>query len=283
MFVPLKNLLEQADQEKFAVPAFNYSTLWDLLAIIRTAEEEHSPVIVASNSAIAAAVGLNYCQGMAAVAIREATVPVINHLDHSFSIDQCRDAIDAGYPSVMIDASKYSLEQNIDWIKQVKAYGKANNVHVEGELGRIKGRTLEGEYVQGTNFLIQVEEAVRLVSESHVDSLAVGIGTAHGFYDGKPELNFKRLYEIDQAIPTKLVLHGGTGIPEEDIREAIKCGINKVNVGTIIGYTFSQSLRQYLSSETKVTPLSMMEPVISSIQEVVRPWIRTCMSNGRAR
>jgi ketose-bisphosphate aldolase len=282
MFVPLKDLLEKADREGYAVPAFNYSSLWDLMAIIKTAEEEKSPVIVASNSAVAFAVGLNYCQGMAAVAMREVSVPVINHLDHSFNIDQCRAAIVAGYSSVMIDASKYSLDQNIDWIKQVKALAKTKGVHVEGELGRIKGRSLEGEYVDGDDYLIQVDEAIRLATESDVDSLAVGIGTAHGFYDGRPEINFKRLAEINRAIPTKLVLHGGTGIPAEDIREAIKNGINKVNVGTIIGYTFVETLRHYLANETKVTPLTMMAPVISNIQEAVRPWIRTCMSNGKA-
>ena len=112
--------------------------------------------------------------------------------------DRCREAVDVGYPSVMIDASKYSLEQNIDWIRQVIAFAHPKGVHVEGELGRIKGKTLEGEFVEGEDFLIQVDEAKRLVEESGVDSLAVGIGTQHGFYAGKPEINFKRL-EIGRA------------------------------------------------------------------------------------
>ena len=146
-------------------------------------------------------------------------------------------AIDNNYPSVMIDASKYSLEENIGMVKKVVEYARPKGVHVEAELGKIKGKGIEGDF-KGGDFLINVEEAITLVKETGVDSLAVGIGTAHGFYEGKPEINFKRLAEVNAAVNIPLVLHGGTGIPEEDIRKAIKNGINKVNVGTIIHCTY---------------------------------------------
>jgi fructose/tagatose bisphosphate aldolase len=141
---------------------------------------------------------------------------------------------------------------------------------------------MEGVY-SGEDFLARVDEVVRFVEEARVDSLAVGIGTAHGFYQGKPEIHFDRLREIDAAVQTPLVLHGGTGIPEEDIRRAIREGISKVNVGTIIHCTYMNTVRAELERRgLNAYTLDVMAPARAAVSEEVRRWIRVCMADGKA-
>ena len=278
----LKELLRKADQGGYAIPSFNYSDIWDFLAIIEAAEEEEAPVMIASNPLVVEQIGVELCGAFGSAAMEKAQIPLIHHLDHSFKVEMCKAAIDYGYPSVMIDASKYSLEENISIVKEVVSYAHPHGVHVEAELGKIKGKGIEGDF-QGGDFLIDVDEAVTLVKETGVDSLAVGIGTAHGFYEGKPVINFKRLAEVNGAIDIPLVLHGGTGIPEEDIKKAIKNGINKVNVGTIIHSTYMNNMREELVKRgPNPYTLDVIKPVKEKIKEVVKMWIRVCMVNGKA-
>lgn len=278
----LKELLKKADQGGYAIPSFNYSDIWDFLAIIEAAEEEEAPVMIASNPLVATDIGIELCGAFGKAAMDKARIPLIHHLDHSFRTEMCKAAVDHGYPSVMIDASKYSLDDNIKMVREVVEYARPRGVHVEAELGRIKGKGLEGDF-EGGDFLINVQEAITLVKETGVDSLAVGIGTAHGFYEGKPEINFKRLAEVNNAVDIPLVLHGGTGIPEEDIRKAIKNGINKVNVGTIIHCTYMNNMREELIKRgPNPYTLDVIKPVKDKIREVVKMWIRVCMVNGKA-
>ena len=129
---------------------------------------------------------------------------------------------------------------------------------------------------------MQVSDAIALVEKTGVDSLAIGIGTAHGFYPGKPEINFKRLSEVNEAISIPLVLHGGTGIPEEDVRRAIKGGINKVNVGTEIRYTYMSQAHKAISERGPAThTVEIMQDVRKAIKEVVKKWIRICLADGK--
>ena len=278
----LVTMLKDADKRGYAVPAFNFSCLWDFLAIMEAAEEERSSVILASHHSVFDMVTGELCAGIGKGAMGKATVPMVFHLDHSEKVDRCKKAIDLGYPSVMIDASALSLEDNISSVREVVEYAKGKNVCVEAEIGRIKGNGYEGGH-DGDDFLAQVDDAVALARESGVDSLAVGIGTAHGFYEGKPEINFQRLKEINDALDIPLVLHGGSGIPAEDIKEAISNGINKINVGTIIHCTLMNETRKQLieHGENQYT-LDIARPAMDEVKEVVRGWIRTCMSNGKA-
>ena len=278
----LKGLLQAADRGGYAIPAFNYSDIWDFLAIVQAAEEEHAPVMLATNPLVVSAVGLEICAALGQAAIEKYACPLIHHLDHSFDQARCLAAIDCGYDSVMIDASKHELAENIVMTKTVVDYAHARGVHVEAELGKIKGKGIEGDF-KGGDFLVDVQEAVQLVLQTGVDSLAVGIGTAHGFYTEKPAINFKRLAEVNAAVDIPLVLHGGSGIPQEDIRLAIRNGINKVNVGTIIHSTYMNGMRRELMArgENQYT-LDIVKHVLPDIKEVVRGWIRTCMANGKA-
>jgi len=278
----LSGLLRSADEGGYAIPAFNYTDIWDMMAIIRAAEEERAPIMLALNEIVVKFTSVEIGGALGGAAAAGSSVPVLHHLDHSLSSDICKDCIDHGFPSVMIDASMYDLEKNIKITGEVAEYGHTRDVHVEGEIGRIKGKSAEGEFAGG-NFLAEVSDAAALADATGVDSLAVGIGTAHGFYEGKPEINFTRLAEINEAVDIPLVLHGGTGIPEEDIKKAIKNGINKVNVGTVIHTTLMNGMRAELNrlGDNQMT-LDVVRPVIEEIKAVVKKWIRVCMADGKA-
>jgi len=277
----LKELLKKADEGKYAIPAFNYSDIWDLLAIIEAAEEEKSSVIISSNPLVAKAIGIDYLAAIGKISVHLAKVPLIHHLDHSTSFELCAECVEKGYPSVMIDGSALKLKENIALTRKVVKFAHPKGVCVEGELGRIKGKSIEGKY-KGEDFLINVEEAIRFVKETKVDSLAIGIGTAHGFYKARPELNFERLDEVNEAIKIPLVLHGGTGIPDEDIKKAISLGINKVNIGTIIHCTYMNSLKEELNKRDKNPyTLEVLLPVKEEIKKVVKEKIKICGSSEK--
>lgn len=278
----LRKLFKHADENGYAIPMFNYTDLWDMSAAIEAAKELHAPIMFASIPKTVDAHGVHVLGAMGRAVMEKEELPLIHHLDHSKSTDMCLAAIDAGYPSVMIDASADSLEENIAKTRMVVEYAHARNVLVESEIGRIKGRDYEATYL-GDDFLVQVPDALRLVKETGVDTLAVGIGTAHGFYEGKPEINFKRLAEVNEAIDIPLVLHGGTGIPEEDVRRAIRNGINKVNVGTQIRYTYMNEARKAIERKGPAThTVEILLDVRELIKEEVKKWILICMADGKA-
>jgi ketose-bisphosphate aldolase len=278
----VRKLLRRARGEGFAVPAFNYSDIWDFLAIVEAAEELSAPVFISSHQSVAEAIGVEICGAIARAGALKAAVPLIHHLDHCRSVELCLAAVDNGYPSVMVDASMLPLEENIAAVTRVVQHAHARAAHVEAEVGRIKGAGFEGGYA-GDDYLARVEDVVRLVSATQVDSLAVGIGTAHGFYEGKPEIRFDRLAAIAAAVDIPLVLHGGTGIPEEDVRRAISGGIAKVNVGTIIHCTYMNTVRAELSRRgDNAYTLDVMKPARAAVREVVKGWIRSCRADGRA-
>lgn len=278
----IDELLRQADAEGFAIPAFNYSDVWEMEAIISAAEQLRSPVMIATNAQVVQTHGLAYLSRQGQAAAEQATVPVINHLDHCFDLQICLAAVDAGYPSVMIDKSSCSLEENIAATKSVVDRAAEKGVAVEAEIGRIKGKGAEGTFT-GKDFLVDVPSAVRLVEQTHVTSLAVGIGNAHGFYTERPQIDFQRLREVNEAVSVPLVLHGGTGIPEEDVKKAIRLGINKVNIGTQLHYRYITTLRWVLAeTEDSCNVINVMLPVLEAIREDVKRGIRMCMSDNRA-
>ena len=278
----LRKMLRDADENKYAIPMFDYSDLWDQMAILEAAQELKAPVMFASLPIGVNEIGLEMLSAMGKVSMKNSTVPAIHHLDHAVDVHMCCQAIDWGYPSVMIDASKEELGTNIQYTKAVVDYAHARGAVVEAEIGKIKGRGYEGDYT-GDDFLVKVDDAVKLVTESGVDTLAIGIGTAHGFYEGKPEINFERLAEVNEALDIPLVLHGGTGIPEEDVRRAIRAGINKVNVGTQIRCTYMDTVQKTVKRMGYTThTIEIMQEARKAIKEVAKTWIRICMADGKA-
>ncbi len=274
------HILRSADQSGFAVPAFNYSDIWEMLSIAEAAIEEKAPVFIATNMRVAETIGLNYLGTMGRTAYDLSGGHIINHLDHSSSVDLCKQAVDCGYMSVMIDASMCSLEENIQKTREVVEYAHRYGVVVEAEIGRILGRNVEGTYL-GEDYLVRVEDAVRIAEETGVDSLAVGIGTAHGFYKKEPNVNLQRLKEVDAAVSIPLVLHGGTGVPAETVRSCIQNGIAKVNVGTQLHATYLQELQNQLKKETACNVSDVMNPIKAAIKPVVKNWIHICGAKNR--
>lgn len=275
-------LLQDAQKNGYAIPHFNFNDNWDLLAICEIANEMRAPVFVATVPIVSESLGMDLASAMADVMQSRADVPLMLHLDHATRVSACLSAIEAGYPSVMIDASALSLDENVAAIEAVQAKALPDGVHVEAEIGRIRGRDeAEGTYM-GDDFLVRVDDAAKLVERTQVDMLAVGVGTQHGFYRGKPEINFERIRQIREAIPTPLVLHGGTGIPEADVRRAIQCGIAKVNVGTMIRYTYLTGIREQIELQgAEVHPARIVKPVLEQIKAVVRKWILVCGAENR--
>lgn len=280
MYVPAREMLEKAMEEHYAVAAFNFYNLDTLMAEIEAAEEENSPVIVQIYAEHFA-----YYNGGGLVAkaalqlIEEARVPVCLHLDHSDSFDLVHHAIGLGFHSVMYDGSASPLEENIATAKRVVEEAHKEHIFTEVELGRI-GR-ISGDTSTVFDDCTSVEEAVRLITESGADSLAPAIGTAHGIYKSTPKLNFQRLQEIKAAVKVPLVLHGGSGIPDDMIRRSIEIGIAKINVGTELKYKWSDTMNHELELGGK-EPIKLGKEAKEAVKEVARAKIRLFGSSGRA-
>lgn len=278
----LKQILSDAQKGGYAVPHFNYASFFELRAILEAAAETRSPVFTASLPKVAETYHPEILAPLVARQAKQLEATAFSHLDHSNDIALCKRAVDSGYSSVMIDASRLPLEDNIAAVKEVAQYAHGKNCVVEGEIGKIKGRGDEGTYT-GDDFLVDPKQAARLAEETNVDILAVGIGTEHGFYKGTPKINLERLSEVARLTPVPLVLHGGTGIPREDVRACIKGGIVKVNVGTIIRHTYLSAMRDEIEKQGAGTPpVDLAIPAVTDrIKQVVKDWIYTCMSNDK--
>lgn len=274
------HLVEKADQEGYAIPAFNYSDIWEMEAIVEAAAEEHAAVYIATNMRVVETLGLPYLGALGRTAYDLTNGHIINHLDHSTSVELCKRAVDHGYMSVMIDASMCTLEENIERTAQVVEYAHKYGVVVEAEIGRILGRSVEGTYQDG-DYLVQVKDAVKLAEATHVDTLAVGIGTAHGFYKETPKINLQRLQEVNQAVSIPLVLHGGTGVPFDTVRACIKGGMAKVNVGTQLHATYLKELSSQMEKNETTSISNVLNPVKAAINPIIREWIRVCNAQNR--
>lgn len=272
--------LAYSDKNGFAIPAFNYSDIWELEAILMAAEEERAIVYTASNMRVTESLGVGLLGAMGKQNYEFYHGHAINHLDHSRSVELCKQAVDAGYQSVMIDASTCSLEENIAQTREVVEYAHARGVVVEAEIGKILGRGVESNY-QGDDYLVQVDDAIALANATGVDSLAIGIGTAHGFYKQAPNINIERLKEVNAALDIPLVLHGGTGVPYDIVRACIENGMAKVNVGTLLHATYIDALRKELAHFESTNISDLMEPVRDAIKAVVKEWIHVCGAQNR--
>jgi ketose-bisphosphate aldolase len=277
------DFLKIARENHFAIPAFNFSDPIELLAVVEAAQELDAPVMCATNMQSFNEQRHHIC-GALAEGIRKEyeNIPTLVHLDHSSSVELCKEAIDVGYKSVMIDCSKLSLDENIKNTREVVEYAHPRDVMVEAEIGQILGRNEEGNF-DGGDYLGKPEDARRVAEESGCDSLAIGIGNAHGFYKGKPKLHFEILEAVTAITDIPLVLHGGTGIPVEDVQRAIRTGISKVNVGTQLHYTYLTTVQEQLKNGLKSNNVfEHMLPAREAIRSVVKEWITICMADGKA-
>lgn len=270
MLMNLRDILGTAREHHFAVPAFNIGTGMILNGVMECCEELKAPVILAIHPLELEFMGDHFVKSCVELAHR-ARVPAAVHLDHGSSMEQMVRAIRCGFTSVMIDASRLPIEENIALTSQVVEMMHPLGISVEGELGTI-GTTGNGESGTDTIIYTRPEDAEQFISSTNVDALAIAIGTAHGIYpkDKKPELKLKLLTEIEKKVDIPLVLHGGSSNKDEEIAEAVRRGISKVNIASDIKEAFYRRLRVRLKEDEEVRePFELYRESIESMKQVV--------------
>jgi len=281
--VSMKEMLNKALKEGYAVGQFNLNNLEWTQAILAAAEEEKSPVILGVSEGAARYMGgFTVVTAIVKALIKEmnTTVPVAIHLDHGSSFEKCKEAIDAGFTSVMIDASHSPFEENVKTTQQVVEYAHKRGVSVEAELGTVGGQ--EDDVISEGVIYADPNECEELVKHTGIDCLAPALGSVHGPYKGEPNLGFKQMKEICGRIGLPLVLHGGTGIPTEQIKKSISLGTAKINVNTENQISFTKSVREVLNTDSVVyDPRKFIGPGREAIKKTVIEKIREFGSSGK--
>lgn len=271
MLVNSKEILEKAKQGNYAVPHFNINNLEWTRYILEEMQELNSDVILGvSEGAIKYMGGVNVVANLVKSLIKDLNIQidVVLHLDHGSSFEICQKCIDAGFTSVMIDASHYPLLENINITKRVVEYAHSKNVTVEAEIGQIGGSE---DDMEGKNYNAKLEDVITLVNSTHIDSIAPALGSVHGLYKGKPNLDFITMKKISENVSIPLVLHGGTGIPDNLIQEAIRNGINKININTELQIAWASEVRKFLKeNETAYDPRKVITSGEKAIKKIVK-------------
>jgi fructose-bisphosphate aldolase class II len=311
MLTTLKKVLTKADKGGYAVGAFNVNDLEILQAVIETAVESRSPVIVQTSEGAIEYAGMDYLIAMIRVAAR-SPVPVVMHLDHGKDLKIIRKAIEAGYTSAMFDGSILPYAENVKKTRQVVAWAKKTGASVEAEIGAIKGIEDLVSVSEKEAFFTVPEEAARFAKDTKCDALAVSIGTAHGAYKSKtePTLDIARLKKIDALVKVPIVLHGASGIspelvartkhycttledcnrlagaigiPDEQIVAAIKNGVRKINIDSDLRIAFTAGLRETMITEhTGIDPRKLMALSKRLMKETVAHKMELFGSKGKA-
>ena len=279
----MEEMLKKAQSGKYAVPQFNVNNLEWAKFILEECEANKSPVILGiSEGAIKYMGGYKTVANMlkALIADLKITIPVAIHLDHGSSVESCLSAISAGFSSVMIDASRNSLDLNIELTSKVVKAAHKYSVTVESEVGTISGSE---DSITGSETFATIEECMAMYNKTKIDALAPALGSVHGLYKGEPNLQFKRMLEISNKIPTPLVLHGGSGIPDDKIREAINCGITKINVNTELQIAWAKDVRHFLATDSRTyDPRKIIKAGEKGLKKTVREKILLFGSNEKA-
>lgn len=283
MLVSGKDILKHADENNYAVGAFNVNNMEICQAIVLAANELESPVFLQASQGAIKYAGIEYIAALGKLVAELSDVPITLHLDHGTDFEEIIKCIRHGFSSVMIDASKYPLEENIAKTKEIVRIAHSVGVSVEAELGKIGGTeehiTVEDRDVVFTD----PKEAKIFVEETGIDSLAIAVGTAHGVYKGEPKIDFERIKEIDKVVDIPLVLHGSSGVPYEALDKAIDCGIRKINIDTDIRASFAKSVHEFTKNNPdEIDPRKILGPAREAMSEVVKEKIKVFRSNGQA-
>ena len=298
-----KEMFDRAYKEGYAVGAFNVNNMEIIQGIIMAGEEEQSPLILQVSAGARKYAGQNYIIKLVEAALKETDLPIVLHLDHGQNFEICKDVIDAGFTSVMIDGSHLPFEENIALTKQVVEYAHDKGVWVEAELGRLAG--VEDEVSSEENVYTDPDEAVEFVERTGCDSLAIAIGTSHGAYKfkGEPKLDFERLEKISSMMPGyPLVLHGASsvlpefvemcnqyggdvagakGVPEKLLRKAASMGICKINIDTDIRLAMTAVIRKYLKENPGVfDPRKYLGAARQAVKDMVQHKIKHVLGSS---
>ena len=288
MLVTMKEMLEDAKKNHYALPAFDVSNYEMMKAVLDTCEEEKSPALLMGLGVDLKGRDLNLLTSMIKGASEFYNIPICFHLDHATDLEFIKSAIGAGFSSVMFDGSVLPFEENAKKTAEVTKFAHAKGITVEAELGHVGNASVGSISETGTDTdpgesLTVPEEVKKFVEITDVDALAVAIGTAHGVYQKTPELRIDRLDEITAICDRPLVLHGGSGTPDDQMKNAIHHGITKINIYSDVLFALNQGLKNYLNTMTNPStwPFLVYEDAIKMMKNVVREKLRTFGSSGR--
>ena len=284
--VSMREVLHDAMKNQYAVPAFNVCNLEYAKAVIETAEEVNAPVIVAIHPVENEYAGIDVLSNIIKTLAEKVSVPVVLHLDHGDGIRNTVQSLKYGFTSVMYDGSQYEFDENVNKTKEIVRIAHSVNVPVEAELGIVGGA--EGDdYVHvdslDTDQLTDPDKAVEFVEKTGIDSLAVAIGTAHGLYIGEPRIDIERLKQIRSKVDIPLVLHGGSGTPEDVIGECIKNGISKINIASELKFAFHHGIIDVMNDRPEVyEPLIVLEAAKKAAKKLVKSKFELFQTVGKA-
>jgi ketose-bisphosphate aldolase len=280
--VNMTKMLEKARQGKYAIGAFNILDYNSMKAVVETAQEMQSPVIVQTSEKAVRFWGFRSVITWVNELAEKTTVPVAIHLDHCKDLNFIRSCINAGWSSVMIDASSKPFKENICLSKTVVDMAKPYRVSVEAELGEIGGIEDDISINEEDAHLASVKNAGIFLEQVKVDCFAPAIGTAHGIYKGEPKIAFDRLKVIGELSNTPLALHGGTGLSEEVFKKCIALGCAKINISTMLKYAFIDGFVNYYQSKpTEYNPLTVLQAQYSALKQAVKENILLFGSNQK--
>lgn len=281
--VTLRTLLDRAEQGGYAVGAFNCNNMEIVQAIVEAAEETRSPVIIQASQGAIKYAGLPFVSGLARLAAEQCTVPVCLHLDHGTDFDTVVACIRSGFTSVMFDGSQWPKEENIARTREIVKIAHAVGVSVEGEIGKIGGVEDDINVDERDAMLTPVEDAVEFYQATGVDALAMSLGTAHGLYKLPPQLAFDRISAVHRTTGAYLVMHGGSGVPDDDVRRGIDCGIRKINIDTELRASFVAELRHQLSERpNELDPRKLLGPARTAMKNKVAEKMQLFGCAGKA-
>ena len=272
--MPLVNpvsILQSATRDGYAIGAFNILNELTARAVVSACEEMRAPVILQTSTATVKQIGVKSIIGFLISIADNASIPVSVHLDHCKDVDLCRACVDAGWPSVMIDASHLPLADNISQTCEVMDYAAKRGVCVEGELGAIAGVEDDINVSGQDAYLASLEDSITYTGQTGIALFAPAIGTAHGLYKGAPKLNLQRFEEIRRAVPQSLVVHGGTGLAPDVFKKLIKLGASKINISTAVKIAYLSAIKEFMSENPdNANPLKLDAYVEKRVVEVAK-------------
>lgn len=281
MIVNMKDMLEKARQGRYAVGFFNAVNVEMARAVIETAEEMNAPVIVGTAEILLPAMPLERVAEYLVPMAKKAKVPVAVHYDHGLTFDKCMEALKLGFSSVMYDCSTDTYENNVSKVAEMVRICHAMGATVEGELGHVGDNEGSGKLEKPSDYFTDPGQALDFVRKTDVDALAVAVGNAHGDYAFPPKLDFGRISDISRITGLPLVLHGGSGLSDQDFREAAERGICKVNIFTDLDKAGKAGIEQGLKAGAN-TVMNLIPYEIAAMKEVVRNKISLFGSAGKA-
>lgn len=274
-------LLKKAQNQKFAIPAINVDSVDTIMAVFEVAQVKRAPVIIQLSPVQVYSRNGNYKMFIDVIdaIAKNYQVEYAVHLDHGLEVEDALGAIESGFTSVMYDGSKFKYEENLENTKTV--CNDKRNISVEGELGVVPGTEGALDSNEEDSLYTNVDEAVEYTKKTGIDFLAVGIGNAHGFYKKEPKLNFKRLHEISNAVDVPLVLHGASGLSDEDIKKAIEGGICKINFFTQVDLGYKKSMLCLNEKQPDLYTFALFGKTKEKIKPTIEHIFEMCGAEGR--